>query len=76
MIELNNSKELKELGFRLLIPVHDEVIAECPETNLKEVRKLLATIMSHAAEEILQMPIKCDVDVTREWYGEVLDYGI
>lgn len=73
MIELNNNKELKELGFRLLIPVHDEVIAECPEENVKQVKELLVKTMSHAAEEILRMPIKCDVDVTKAWYGEVLD---
>lgn len=73
MIELHNNQRLKELGFRLLIPVHDEVIAECPEENVAEVKKLLAEVMSHAAEEILKMPIKCDVDVTKEWYGEVID---
>ena len=70
MIELNRNTRLKELGFRLLIPVHDEVIAECPEENVKECSKLLAETMSKAAEKILQMPIKCDVAVTREWYGE------
>lgn len=72
MIRLNNNKELKKLGFRLLIPVHDEVIAECPEENVKECSKLLADTMSKAAEEILQMPIKCDVSVTKQWYGEEL----
>jgi DNA polymerase I-like protein with 3'-5' exonuclease and polymerase domains len=70
MIELNNNARLKELGFRLLIPVHDEVIAECPEENVKECSQLLASTMSHAAEEILKMPIKCDVEITRSWYGE------
>ena len=70
MIELNNNKELKELGFRLLIPVHDEVIAECPEENVKQVKELLVKTMSHAAEEILRMPIKCDVDITKAWYGD------
>lgn len=73
MIQLNNNARLKELGFRLLIPVHDEVIIECPEENASEVKKLLAETMSKAAERILMMPIKCDVDVTREWYGEVID---
>lgn len=73
MIELNNNEELKKLGFRLLIPVHDEVIAECPENNMREVKDLLAKTMSHAAEEILQMPIKCDVEVTKEWYGSPYD---
>lgn len=80
MIELSNNKRLKELGFRLLIPVHDEVIAECPEDNVKECSKLLAETMSKAAEKILEMPIKCDVEITREWYGnslnkEVLEYA-
>ena len=72
MIELNNNQRLKELGFRLLIPVHDEVIAECPEDNVKECSKLLAETMSKAAEKILEMPIGCDVSVTKEWYGEEL----
>lgn len=70
MIKLNNNEELKKLGFRLLIPVHDEVIAECPEQNIKQCSKLLAEVMSKAAEEILKMPIRCDVVVTKEWYGK------
>lgn len=70
MIELNKNEHLKELGFRLLIPVHDEIIAECPEENVKECSKLLSDTMSKAAERILEMPIKCDVTITKEWYGE------
>lgn len=69
MIELNNNKRLKELGFRLLIPVHDEVICECPAENTKECSELLAETMSKAAEKILDMPIKCDVEITKQWYG-------
>lgn len=70
MIELNNNQRLKELGFRLLIPIHDEVIAECPEENVKECAKLLAETMSKAAEKILEMPIGCDVAISKSWYGE------
>lgn len=73
LIELNNNERLKELGFRLLIPVHDEIIAECPEENLKECSKLLAETMSKAAEEVLEMPIKCDVACSYQWYGEEID---
>lgn len=73
MIELNNNERLKELGFKLLIPVHDEVIAECPRVNAKECAKLLAETMSKSAEKILEMPIKCDVEITEQWYGEVLN---
>ena len=70
MIDLANNRELNELGFRLLIPVHDEVIAECPIENAKRCSTLLAEVMSKAAEKILQMPVKCDVEISREWYGE------
>lgn len=70
MIELDRNERLKELGFRMLIPVHDEIIAECPKENVKECKELLAKTMSKAAEEILQMPISCDVTVTNCWYGE------
>lgn len=73
MIDLNNNIRLKELGFRLLIPVHDEVIAECPKDNAKECVKLLADTMCGAAEKILEMPIKCDVEITRQWYGERIE---
>jgi len=73
MIELHNNERLKELGFRMLIPVHDEIIAECPLENAKECATLLAATMSKAAEQILEMPIKCDVEVTKEWYGEEVE---
>ena len=73
MIKLNNHQRLKELGFRLLIPVHDEVICECPIENVKECSKLLAETMSKAAEEILEMPIGCDVAVSKAWYGEEIE---
>lgn len=73
MIDLANNEELKKLGFRMLVPVHDEIIAECPEENAKECSRLLAEVMSKAAEKILSMPFKCDVELTKEWYGEKIE---
>ena len=57
LIKLNNHEGLKNLGFRMLIPVHDEIIAECPEGNAKKCADLLAQVMSEAAEDILHMPL-------------------
>ena len=74
MIELHRNKRLKELGFRMLIPVHDEIIAECPEENAKECSELLAKTMSYAAEQILEMPIKCDVACSYQWYGDEINF--
>ena len=73
MIDLVSNERLKELGFKLLIQVHDEVIAECPEENVKECSELLASVMSKSAEKILEMPIKCDVEITKKWYGETIE---
>ena len=70
MILVGNDERLKELGFRLLIPVHDELIAECPEENVKECSERFAKLMSEAAMSRLEIPIKCDVEITRAWYGE------
>ena len=73
MILIGNDARLKELGFRLLIPVHDELIAECPEENAWECRKRFADLMSEAAKDKLEVPISCDVEVTKQWYGEPIE---
>ena len=73
MILLGNDKRLKELGFRMLIQVHDELIAECPEENMMECKERFANIMSEAAKSRLEIPIKCDVEVTKCWYGEKME---
>ena len=73
MIKLWKNQRLRELGFRMLIQVHDEIIAECPEENMKECSELFAKTMSQAAEEILEMPIDCDVECTKVWYGEPIE---
>lgn len=70
MISVGTDKRLKELGFRLLIPVHDELIAECPIENAKECSERFAMLMSKAAVDKLTIPISCDVEITRQWYGE------
>ena len=74
MAEVLKCNRLTELGFKLLIQVHDELIGECPEENIKECSALLAEVMSKAAEELIGMPFSCDAEVTRAWYGENISY--
>lgn len=73
MIALNNDQRLKELGFRMLIQVHDEIIAECPRENAKEVVERFSKVMSEAPGERFVVPISCDVEVTDAWYGKKVD---
>lgn len=73
MIIIGNDSKLKELGFRLLIPVHDELIAECPMENAKECKERFAKLMSAAAKDKLEVPISCDVACSYQWYGEEIE---
>lgn len=70
MIKLYNHPRIKEIGCKILIPVHDELICECPEQYAKECSELIPKIMIEAAHEKIDIPINCDVEVTRCWYGE------
>lgn len=73
MAALNRDERLRELGFRMIIQVHDEILAECPIENAKECSERFAKIMSEAPGEKFEIPINCDVTISRCWYGEELD---
>lgn len=68
MIKVYRSKELRELGFKMLLQVHDELIGECPVENIDRVSELLTSIMKDAAKPVVQIPFKCDADVSPSWY--------
>ena len=69
---IHDNARLKELGFRLLVPIHDEYLAECPIENAKECAKLFNDCMCEAAKD-LNLPMKTDVSITKRWYGEEVD---
>ena len=71
MINVFNNKELKSLGFRLLIAVHDELIGECPEENKERCKQLLSEIMINSAKPEVSVPMKCDADDFKSWYLDV-----
>lgn len=70
MINVYKNKELYELGFRLLLQVHDEIIGECPKENVQRVSELLTSIMKTAAQPEVQIPFKCDAAITKVWYED------
>lgn len=72
MVALYNNQELRDLGFRLLMSVHDENIGECPRENIKRVRELLSNIMIKANDKC-SVPMKCDAEVSEYWYGPSIE---
>jgi len=61
---------LRQLGFRILIVVHDEIIGECPEQNAKQVAERMQQLMVEACHEKVHIKMKCDVTVSKRWTGE------
>ena len=69
MISLGTNPELKQLGFKMLFPVHDEIIAECPFKNRKRCAELMSKLMIASGKEKVVVPMKCDVEAFFYWYG-------
>lgn len=68
MIKVYNDNTLKELGFKLLLAVHDELIGECPIENKDEVADRLTLLMKESALPEVVTPFKCDATIENVWY--------
>ena len=70
MRKIANDQQLKDLGFHMLIQIHDELIGECPYENRKEVAERFGYVMSHCVEEYMDIPFNTDVVCTKNWYDD------
>ena len=68
MLAVHNDPVLRDLGFKLLICVHDELIGECPQENQDAVADRLSELMIHAVEDVVICPMKCDSEIEPSWY--------
>lgn len=69
MIAIENDPVMKDIDFKLLIGVHDELIGECPEEFAEEGAERLTYLMKTCVPE-LGVPLKCDPTIERHWYEE------
>lgn len=68
MRKVFDNEELKKLNFKIVLQIHDELIGECPEENAERASNILVDIMSHCAEPVVQVPFKCDAEISPCWY--------
>lgn len=74
MIAVHNDPVLKELGFRLLIPVHDELIGEAPIENAFKAGDRLNQIMIETGMAMLDgFKLKSDCEFAERWYGPSIE---
>lgn len=72
-IIIYNDKRLIERDCHILIWVHDEIIVTCPIKYAKECAEFLSEDMRAAGKD-LSVPMKCDTEITKIWYGEELKF--
>lgn len=68
MLLIEANERWKELDAQVILPVHDELLAEAPLANATEAGELLSHLMEESAA-FLGFPISCDVTTTFRWYG-------
>lgn len=65
MIRAHADERIRELGGRLILQVHDELLLEAPEATAKEAGARMKEIMAGVVE--LSVPLVVDMGVGRTW---------
>ena len=68
MLNVHNCLELKDLGYELLLPIHDEIIGQCPIENVNAVTVLLRQCMLQPVS-MFEVPFEVDFHVSTSWSG-------
>eukprot|EP01130_Rhizamoeba_saxonica_P017517 TRINITY_DN8511_c0_g1_i1.p1 TRINITY_DN8511_c0_g1~~TRINITY_DN8511_c0_g1_i1.p1 ORF type:complete len:1104 (+),score=277.35 TRINITY_DN8511_c0_g1_i1:11-3322(+) len=68
MVKLYNDEYLKELGYKQIMQIHDEVILEGPEDNAEKAMEKVIEIMENPLDEKLLVDLKVDAKTAKTWY--------
>ncbi|KAA6448637.1 DNA polymerase I [Bacillus swezeyi] len=66
MLQMAEKLKEQDLQAKLLLQVHDELIFEAPEEEIKALEKLVPEVMENALE--LDVPLKVDCSSGHSWY--------
>lgn len=70
MVNLYNHPRFQELGGKILMTIHDEMVIECRDEVALEMAELLPEVMKDTAKNLLGTKQKCDVEMSRVWSGD------
>lgn len=68
MVKLHRDQKLRDLGYKLLLQVHDEVILEGPEEHEDEALCRVIEVMESPLSEPLKIKLEVDAKVAKNWY--------
>ena len=70
MVTIANDKDLNKMGFKLLVPVHDELLGEVPIIYREKAAERLVACMVGAAKPECSVDMKVDTYVVNHWYAD------
>lgn len=70
MLAIDRDPVMQDCKFQLLIPVHDELLGECPIAYADVVEQRLTQLMVGAAKPECSVAMKCDAYVVKHWYED------
>ena len=76
MVNIYNDKELNDLGLRMLIPIHDEILCTCPKINSEKASQRLIEVMVDTAKPYMEVPMSCDPYIVTNWYFDELSVQV
>jgi DNA polymerase-1 len=68
MLQLQHALKENRMKTRMILQVHDELVFEVPVEELEHAKTLIKTTMEQV-DERLQVPIKVEMKVGRNWYA-------
>jgi len=68
MVKIHKDKVLRELGFKLQLQIHDEVILEGPEELAEQAKNRLVEIMERPLDQPLLVKLEVDAKVAKNWF--------
>lgn len=77
MLKIDSDDILNNLGFKMLLQVHDEIIGECPEENSQQVADRLEFLMINIPKELgMIVPMSADSYQVKNWYSDEMEASI
>ena len=68
MIKVYIDPLMKELGWEMVLQIHDEIIMEGPTENSEAALKRLVELMENPLDEPLKVDLVVDAAIVQNWY--------
>ncbi len=68
MIKIHDNQELRKMGWKILMQIHDQLILEGPEETAERALEIVKYNMSHPFEEDLSVKLEIDAKIGDNWY--------